>query len=246
MVVLGTGKEGENLTRCEPKEGKLIIRRPTILRRRFGRGVKVPHGRDVHWLDPAKYSQRGLRANRRFNGERIILWLGSPTRHEGMRDLAEAIRPLKRTNLRLLMVGCVLGEPLVTRVEQTLGEELTVQGMQPFSELPEFLAVADLVVILQGNSPATCGQAPAKLVDAMAMAEPIISTSVPDIPEILDGCGLTVEPGNLKQISQPFEELLSDEKRAMALGRAVREKCVRADGIEAMEKIRKEVSARYE
>jgi len=39
----------------------------------------------------------------------------------------------------------------------------------------------------------------------MAMAKPIISTNVSDIPEILDGVGWVVEPENPKQLAETIQ-----------------------------------------
>ena len=69
----------------------------------------------------------------------------------------------------------------------------------------------------------------------MAMAKPIVSTYISDIPQILDGCGVVVEPGNVEQIAQAMRELLDDQERAAELGRLAREKCVKEYSIEAMQ-----------
>ncbi len=39
----------------------------------------------------------------------------------------------------------------------------------------------------------------------MAMAKPIIATSVSGIPEVLDGCGWIVEPENPKQLAETIQ-----------------------------------------
>ena len=136
--------------------------------------------------------------------------------------------------------------PVIENVRDIAGDSAVIVGQRPFCELPWFLSAADLVVIPQKANSATLGQVPAKLFDAMAMAKPIISTRVSDMPQILDGCGVVVEPGNVEQIAQAMEELLDDEKLATELGRAAREKCVREYSMEAMAKILEGVFKRYE
>jgi glycosyltransferase involved in cell wall biosynthesis len=216
-----------------------------FLRRRFGGGVKVPHGRDVHWLDPAKYDRTALRAEWNFAGRKVVVWLGSPTRYKGVEDLARAISMLKRKDVKLLMVGTEPADPLVPALKGLAGDALVLVGMRPFQELPTFLSMADLVVIPQRHTDATLGQVPAKLFDAMAMAKPIISTTVSDIPEILSGCGVVVEPGNVTQLAEQMNRLLDDEATAARLGSAAREKCVREYSLEAMERILAGVFDRY-
>jgi glycosyltransferase involved in cell wall biosynthesis len=66
---------------------------------------------------------------------------------------------------------------------------------------------------------------PAKLIDAMALARPIVSTSVSMIPEILDGCGLVVEPGSVPALAGAIRRLLDNAEEAAALGRRARQRC---------------------
>ena len=46
------------------------------------------------------------------------------------------------------------------------------------------------------------------------------------IPEILDGCGLLVEPGDVPGLAAAIGRLLGDSARAEALGAKARERCV--------------------
>jgi len=56
------------------------------------------------------------------------------------------------------------------------------------------------------------------LFDAMALGRPIVSTRVSMIPEILDGCGLVVEPGDPDALAGALAFLLDDPAEASALG----------------------------
>ena len=59
----------------------------------------------------------------------------------------------------------------------------------------------------------------------MASGRPVIATASQhsQISKVLDGCGLTVSPGNLDGFCSAIEELANDENKATALGRAGRE-----------------------
>ena len=83
-----------------------------------------------------------------------------------------------------------------------------------------------LVAVPQRATSDTVGQVPAKLFDAMAMARPIVSTSVSMIPEILEGCGLLVPPGEPRALRAMLETLLSSAERAQELGRRARARCI--------------------
>ena len=207
-----------------------------FLRNLFHRGIKVPHGRDTDWLNPAKYDGRQTRERLGLTDEIVVMWLGTPRQHKGLDDLAAAVRLLRDRKLRLVIVGAKSSHPVVQNVRNIAGDRVLCVGPRPFAELPWFLAAADLVAIVQRESLATLGQVPAKLFDAMAMAKPIISTRVSDIPKILDGCGIVVEAGKVDQISSAMEQLIENPELAHQLGAAAREKCVREYSFDAMEK----------
>jgi glycosyltransferase involved in cell wall biosynthesis len=99
-------------------------------------------------------------------------------------------------------------------------------GRVPFAEVPRYLAAADIVVVPQRDTSDTRGQTPAKLFDAMALARPIVSTRVSMIPEILDGCGCLVTPGDVGALAGAIGYLLDHPEEAAALGQKARARCV--------------------
>jgi glycosyltransferase involved in cell wall biosynthesis len=67
---------------------------------------------------------------------------------------------------------------------------------------------------------------PLKVFDAMAMARPIVATTVPDLPLVLEGCGRLVPPGDVDALTAAISELLSDPVAARALGERARARCL--------------------
>ena len=71
----------------------------------------------------------------------------------------------------------------------------------------------------------------------MAMAKPIISTNVSDLPEILDGCGIIVESSvDTMVLEKRIEMLLDDMFESSLIGARAREKCISHYSWDAMEK----------
>jgi glycosyltransferase involved in cell wall biosynthesis len=99
--------------------------------------------------------------------------------------------------------------------------------------VPSFLSAADVVVVPQRRTPDTEGQVPAKLFDAMALGRPIVSTRVSMIPEILSGCGVVVEPGQVSALAGAMARLIDHPGEAQALGARARERCVERYSFEA-------------
>ncbi|HEY7520701.1 MAG TPA: glycosyltransferase [Methylomirabilota bacterium] len=198
-----------------------IVVASRFLERRFG-GTLVPHVRDTDAWDPARFDASASRAALGVGDEKVVMFLGTPRGHKGVDDLVEAMAGLSRA--RLVIVGAEPDHPAARRWAGRPG--VTVRGLVPFDDIPRYLAAADVVAVPQRATSDTLGQVPAKLFDAMAMGRPIVSTSVSMIPEILDGCGLLVSPGDPRALRTGIETLLGDPGRARELGRRARERCI--------------------
>jgi glycosyltransferase involved in cell wall biosynthesis len=192
-----------------------------FLERRFG-GTLVPHVRDTDAWDPARFDGRAARAALGVGDERVVMFLGTPRGHKGVDDLVDAVGALPEA--RLVIVGV---EPHGAATSRWASRpNVSVHPPIAFDDVPRYLAAADVVAVPQRATTDTVGQVPAKLFDAMAMGRPIVSTAVSMIPEILDGCGLLVPPGDPGALRAALATLLSDAARAQELGRRARARCV--------------------
>jgi len=165
-----------------------------------------------------------------LTNKQYIVFLGTPAPHKGLDDIIEALRLLNRKDLRLLVVG---GDPelfwirrYAEHLRQIGGEWVEIRGYCPVSDVPRYLSVASLVVLPQRQTLQSMGQVPAKIFDAMAMAKPTISTTVSEIPEILEGCGWLVEPEDSAALAECIDWVLSHPDEANAMGQKARSRCV--------------------
>ncbi len=192
-----------------------------FLERRFG-GSLIPHVRDTEAWDPARYDRAAARARLGVADERVVMFLGTPRGHKGVDDLVEAVGAVGK-GARLILVGAdTRGEAARRWAAQPW---VRVLGEIPFDEVPRYLIAADVVAVPQRATTDTLGQVPAKIFDAMALARPIVSTAVSMIPEILEGCGLLVPPGDSIALATSLRRLLDDPDTAAVLGRRARERC---------------------
>ncbi len=197
----------------------------SMLQQRFG-GVYVPHGRDTEHVDPARYSGQVLRRAWGLDERKIVMFLGTPRPHKGLEELIAALHRLADLPLTLVIVGVDRRDPYTRRLAALGGERMHLLDMQPFSEIPRFLAAADLVVLPQRDIPFARAQVPAKVFDAMAMARPIVATAVGDLPQILEGCGLIVPPGDVPALAEAIRRLVLDASLAEEMGRRARQRCI--------------------
>jgi glycosyltransferase involved in cell wall biosynthesis len=192
-----------------------------FLERRFG-GTLIPHVRDTEAWDPARYDRAEARARLGLGRERVVMFLGTPRAHKGVDDLVDAVGAVGG-DVRLVLVGAAPDGEAGRRWASHPWVRLV--GEVPFDDVPRYLVAADAVAVPQRATSDTVGQVPAKVFDAMALARPIVSTAVSMLPEILDGCGVLVPPGDVVALTIALKRLLDDPAGAAELGRRARERC---------------------
>ena len=223
----------------------------SFLQKRFG-GTIIWHARDTNEFSPEKFSKDAVRKIYNINKDKkVIIFFGSLTSNKGIENLIGAIKLLNDENVVLMLVGVDYNNfyslGLLERAERELSKGQIIKfGFQPFNKVPEFLAMADIVVIPQKRNFATIGQLPAKLFDAMAMAKPIIATNVNDLPQILDKCGWIVEPNNSEQLAKTIQYVLENPDKAKKMGQIAREKCIKKYSLNAVSKKLLEMFKKYE
>jgi glycosyltransferase involved in cell wall biosynthesis len=206
------------------------------LQRRFG-GVRLVHGVDPLVFDPARYDGKALRSELGLTGKKVILFAGTPVAHKGLGDVVEALNLLKTDAVRLLIVGGGKASDHVRHLLETGGRQVVWLPPQPHSLMPDFLALADFVVLPQRRVAVAEAQVPGKVFEAMAMARPILATRVSDLPEILEGAGSIVDPEQPRQIADALSRWLDHPDEAEAAGHRARARCLSHYSFDAMEPI---------
>jgi len=203
------------------------------LQRRFG-GALLPHVRDTGKLDPKRYTEAALarRSELRMAGRPWVAFIGTIREHKGVDDLLLAVAKLTgETAPGLLLAGVdfehAFSKKLLAQASACLPESrLRVIGAFDGSQLPSWVAAADVLCIPSRDIPGAWGQIPAKLFDAMAMARPIVASDVNDMGRILDGCGLVFPPGDVAALSARLADLANNPERGVILGAAARSRAV--------------------
>jgi len=222
----------------------------SFLQQKFG-GTIIRHCRDTQVFNPEKFNKSSLRKKYQIKEtEKVVMFFGTPRALKGIEDLIKAIDLIKSPNIILVIVGINERDPYCRNLSKTakevLGKRFQGFDLQPFDKVPEFLAIAEIVVIPQRRNLATVGQVPAKVFDAMAMAKPIIATNVSDLPEILNGCGWIIEPESPEKLAETIKYVLDNPEEAEKMGQRARQKCVEKYSWDAMEKILLKIFKKYE
>ena len=206
-----------------------------FLEQRFG-GVLIPHVRDTDRWAPGRADPGPARERLGVDKERVVMFLGTPRGYKGVEDLADAVGRLARPDVVLALVGT---EPAseTGRALSARHPGVRLVGRVPIAQVPGFLSAADVVVVPQRESSDTRGQVPAKLFDAMALGRPIVSTRVSMIPEILEGCGALVPPGDVTALAAAIGRLLDRPDEARAMGEAARRRAVERYSFESARRL---------
>lgn len=194
-----------------------------FLQKKFG-GFYVPHGLNTDIYDPTKFDRKKLRLNWNLDDKKVISFIGTPRPHKGLEDLITALNSIKSSKVKLLMTGDYQDSYVQYLLKLGKGKIIFL-GLQPIDAEPLFLSMSDLIVLPQRNTNYAKAQVPAKVFTSMAMAKPIIATSVSDLPEILDGCGWIVNPGETQQLASTIKYVFDNSTEAETMGLKARQKC---------------------
>ena len=208
-----------------PDDARVFVERRLVKPERV---VLVPgSGVRTDQLDPKLFSasQRArLRSGLGLGAEDVVaIMVTRVIRSKGVLDLLAAARALRATHprLRFLLVGAHEPESMDRLTEpelRALAAELVWVGQR--GDVPALLAAADLMVF-----PSAYGEGiPRVLLEAAAMALPIVTTDAPGCREVVEagqnGCLISI--GDVSGLTQAVAQLADDAERRHRFGAAGR------------------------
>jgi glycosyltransferase involved in cell wall biosynthesis len=196
-----------------------------------GTVVTIPNGVDLERFHPARYG-RHVRKEFEIPGEAFLLGIiGRLTPQKGHVYLLRALRLL---SVRFPLLRClIVGDGESRKDLMQLATDPGLAGRCLFAgvrhDIQEVLSALDLLVI-----PSLSEGLPYVALEGMAMAKPIVATAVNGLPELIrDGeTGRLVPKGDPHALAEAIGEVLSDTRRAAALGQAARLRVEREYSIE--------------
>ncbi|MBI1802704.1 MAG: glycosyltransferase family 4 protein [Chloroflexi bacterium] len=165
-----------------------------------------------------------------FAGKRVIAYVGTLALHNHPVDLLiDAFERIARQmpDVALLMIGG--GEDLAALrqrvIDMGLQDRISLIGHVPQEQVPVYLALAELSVDPVRDDEVARSRSPLKLFESMALGVPVVTGDVGDRAEWLDQgrAGVLVAPGDARALADAIQELLRDNGRRMAIGRAAKE-----------------------
>ncbi len=183
--------------------------------------VVIPNGRDLAAFTPGAHRET-VRKELGVGGETpVVAVVGRLDAQKGHTHLLRAWPAVRAEfpDARLVLVGDGVLRDVLAGEARALGvaDAVTFTGFR--ADVPRLLDAADVVAL-----PSLYEGMPLTVIEASAMARPIVATRVDGTPEVVvDGeTGCLVPPADPAALARAISALLGDPARARALGEAAR------------------------
>ena len=156
------------------------------LRARFG-GHIVRHARDEKEFRNSE--ERRTAARQRLGIAKTdfaLMFIGTPRPHKGVVEVAKALESLGDKDVVFHIVGSISDADLRMQLTGFPNARVVLHPDCAFDELPDLLAGADLVPLIQDvNHAISQYQIPAKVSDALSLGIPVVATSTPPLVDLI-------------------------------------------------------------
>lgn len=202
---------------CEGIKEDLILR--GISREKL---TVIPNGVDATMFCPAQ-PDLGFQAKWRLEGRKIIAFMGSFFRWEGLDLLVDACKILsqERNDIMLLLIGHGETERELRTQVNRLGMESHVvwPGAIPQRQLPGIYALVDVLAYPRPSMRLTELVTPLKPLEAMAMGKAIVASDVGGHQELIrhDQTGVLFKAGDVGGLARALHRVLTDDPLRKAL-----------------------------
>jgi len=203
-----------------------VLSTTTALQKRFG-GAVLPMGVDLDVFSPRpKEESIRLRRELDLKDRNLIVFGGVVRPHKGIELILDSLAAIGNPSNALVIVGPVNEHVAALGANPAYAPYLVAIGPRPKADMPNYLGLADLVVLPLNDDLLAQTQMPCKVFEAMAMAKPIIASAVSDLPLVLEGCGWTVPPDDAGRLARCIQWAFTHPEEAASQGQRARQKCM--------------------
>lgn len=189
----------------------------------------LPNGVDCQSFTPRARCER-LRQQLGLTHEWVIGYIGTISVYEGLSDLLRAVANLKaiypgRIKCVIVGDGAEYTDLQIMTNDLGLADEVVLTGRVPFSEIHDYYTIMDMLVYPRRGHEVCEVVSPLKPFEAMAMAKPILVSSVKALSSfVIDGdTGLVFEKDNLDDLTTKIAGLIEDPVLRLRLSEQARQ-----------------------
>ena len=182
------------------------------LRAKFG-GHIVRHARDETEFKNSIERRASARKTLGIaDSDFALVFIGTPRAHKGILDVANALNELNDPSLVFHIVGSTTDQKMKAELDSLKGARIVMHPNCAFDELPNLLAGADLVPLIQDVDHAISQfQIPAKVSDALSLGIPVVATRTPPLDDLISSGAIhEATRENLAQVIQRIKWMCVD------------------------------------
>ena len=197
------------------------------------------------WKPQATSEVEKLKYSLGLAGKWLVVFGGVVRPHKGVEIFARALADLPGDDARLVVLGPLNAHVVEMMKNPDYGRLVVCPAADAASieaihrQMPLYLSMGDVLAVPLADTLLARSQMPCKVFEAMAMGKPVVASAVSDLPEVLEGCGYLVPPGNVGAVAEAFRRIQSRSAEAADMGRRARARCVEEYGaVRAGERLR--------
>jgi glycosyltransferase involved in cell wall biosynthesis len=154
-----------------------------------------------------------------------LLWVGRYIPGKGVQYLIEAFKIVSEEydDLKLLMIG---DGPLKKNIDKQINNlglsgKITQKKFIPNSEIPDLYRNSEIFVL-----PSLEEGVPRTILEAMSCEIPVVCTKLPQLVDIINGCGIMVHKRDPEALAEAILKILSDKALSLKYGKNGRNKII--------------------
>ena len=200
-ILTGAIAASEAMTRLFPAQGTIMIR-------------------NFPAEEALEVSRRGAPVHMRRN---IVIYAGGIFRVRGIRELTDAFRGLQDI-AELWLVGEFEEEEFEQQILGSLPANVRWLGPKEFSEVLRLYQESKVGAVILYPTPSHRYAVPTKMFEYMGSGLPVIASNFPEWNDLLEGCGVQVDPHNVSQIRDAIRHLFESDSKIAAMSKVGRKR----------------------
>jgi glycosyltransferase involved in cell wall biosynthesis len=154
--------------------------------------------------------------------KKIAVYSGVLSRLRGISEIVEAFRGLEMPDAELWLIGPFENEEFKQKTLASLPPNAKWLGFMDHLKAVEYYGSARIGISLLHPTPSHRNSQPVKIYEYLGAGLPVISSNLPELAPLLEGCGVMVDPFDIQQVRRALQDLLPDDAslaRMSSIGR---------------------------
>jgi len=194
--------------------------------------VPAPVGADLEEFNPRAIEEHRGKVKKKYGiSHYLVLYVGqlhgAQYAELFIHTASLILRSRKDVIFMVIGEGYRLGE--LKELTRALGmvEHFIFTGHVPHSEIPQYLADADVCVACFEENDITKCKSPLKIVEYLACGKAIVASNVGEVRNMVGGVGVLAKPGDASSLAEGIMVLLGNKKLRESLGKGAVERSQR-------------------